>query len=212
VLEEHRRAMPVIRELVARGVPVSVDTMNASTALLAIEAGATLVNDVSGGMVDPAMASVIAETGVQYIAMHWRGPSATMDANAVYTDVVRDVRAELSARVDVLLRAGVRPEKIIVDPGLGFAKTAKQNWQVLRALDELESLGYRVLVGASRKRFLGALLPEGAPMSDRDPATAITSVLAANAGAWGVRVHDVAGTRAALTVWQAWVGDGNGVR
>jgi dihydropteroate synthase len=214
VLEERRRAMPVIRELADRGVPISIDTMNASTALLAIEAGATLVNDVSGGMVDPAMATVIAETGVQYIAMHWRGPSATMDANAVYDDVVRDVRAELLARVDVLLGAGVQPSRIIIDPGLGFAKTSKQNWQILRSLGELESLGYRVLVGASRKRFLGALLPEDAPTSDRDPATAVTSVLAADAGAWGVRVHDVAGTRAALAVWRAWhgYGDGNGPR
>lgn len=208
VQEERRRAMPVIRELIDRGIPVSIDTMNASTALLAIEAGAEIVNDVSGGMVDPRMANVIAETGAQYIAMHWRGPSATMDANAVYTEVVRDVRDELSARVAVLLAAGVRPDRIIIDPGLGFAKNAGQNWQILRHLSELESLGYRVLIGASRKRFLGALLPDGAPTGDRDPATAVTSVLAAEASVWGVRVHDVAGTRAALAVWSAWNGNG----
>ena len=204
VEKEQARVLPVIRELVDRGINVSVDTMNAATAAAAVEIGAVLVNDVSGGLADRGMARVIAETGVEYVAMHWRGHSTDMDAAAVYTDVVRDVRNELKHRVAELIVAGVRPERVILDPGLGFAKTAQHNWQLLGRLRELETLGHRILIGASRKRFLGDLVPEGAPMGDRDPATATISALAAESGVWGVRVHDVAGTLAALQVWEAW--------
>jgi dihydropteroate synthase len=204
VKKEQARVMPVIRELVARDVPVSIDTMNSATAAAAIDAGAVLVNDVSGGLADRGMPRLIAESGIEYIAMHWRGHSAGMDDLAVYTDVVRDVRNELKHRVAELIVAGVRPDRVILDPGLGFAKTAHHNWQLLGRLRELETLGHRVLIGASRKRFLGELLPEGAPTSDRDPATATISALAAESGAWGVRVHDVAGTLEALRVWEAW--------
>lgn len=202
--KEQARVLPVIRELVARDINVSVDTMNAATAVAAVEIGAVLVNDVSGGLADRGMARVIAETGVEYVAMHWRGHSADMDSAAVYTDVVRDVRNELKHRVAELIVAGVRPDRIILDPGLGFAKTAQHNWQLLGRLRELETLGHRVLIGASRKRFLGDLLPEDAPTSDRDPATSTISALAAESGVWGIRVHDVEGTLAALRVWEAW--------
>lgn len=203
---EQARVMPVIRELVDRKIPVSIDTMNAATASAAIDVGAVLVNDVSGGLADRGMPRVIAETGVEFVAMHWRGPSATMDSAANYTDVVRTVRSELKNRVAELIVAGVHPDRIILDPGLGFAKTAQHNWQILGRLRELGTLGHRILIGASRKKFLGALLPEGAPMSDRDPATAVISALAAESGVWGVRVHDVAATLAALQVWESWNG------
>jgi dihydropteroate synthase len=202
--EEQRRSMPVVRELIERGIPVSIDTMNSTTAQVAVQAGVVLVNDVSGGLADTRMADVIAETGVRYVAMHWRGPSATMEANAVYSDVVRDVRGELRDRAEDLRKHGVQQAQIVLDPGLGFAKNADHNWQVLGHLREFETLGYPVLIGASRKRFLGSLLPARAPTDDRDPATAVISALAADAGAWGVRVHDVAGTKAALDVWEAW--------
>jgi len=202
--KEQARVLPVIRELVARDVPVSIDTMNSATAAAAIDLGAVLVNDVSGGLADKKMARLIAESGIEYIVMHWRGHSANMDSAAVYTDVVRDVRNELKHRVAELIVAGVRPDRIILDPGLGFAKTSQHNWQLLGRMRELETLEHRILIGASRKRFLGELVPEDAPTSDRDPATATISALAAESGVWGVRVHDVAGTLAALEVWEAW--------
>ncbi len=202
--KEQARVLPVIRELVARDVPVSIDTMNASTAAAAIDLGAVLVNDVSGGLADKDMPRLIAESRIEYIAMHWRGHSANMNSLAVYTDVVRDVRNELKHRVAELIVAGVRPDRIILDPGLGFAKTSQHNWQLLGRLRELETLGHRVLIGASRKKFLGEMLPDGAPNSDRDPATATISALAAESGVWGVRVHDVAGTLAALETWELW--------
>lgn len=201
--KEQARIMPVLHELVARDIPVSIDTMNASTAAVSIEAGAVLINDVSGGLADRGMPRVIAESGVEFIAMHWRGHSADMDKLATYTDVVRTVRSELKNRVAELIVAGVRPERIILDPGLGFAKTSEHNWQLLGRIRELETLGHRVLIGASRKKFLGELLPEGVPTSERDPATATISALAAESGVWGVRVHDVAGTYSALQVWEA---------
>ncbi len=201
--EEQRRALPVIEGLVNRGIPVSVDTMNASTALAAAELGAVMINDVSGGLADEGMARVAAETGLHFIAMHWRGPSATMHTNAVYSNVVKDVRNELKNRVAELIVNGVRPDRIILDPGIGFAKTAEQNWQLLSNLAALNTIGCPVLIGASRKKFLGALLAADAPTTDRDPATATISALAAQAGVWGVRVHDVAGTCAALDVWEA---------
>jgi dihydropteroate synthase len=202
--QEQVRVLPVIEGLVALGIPVSVDTMNASTAALATEAGAGIINDVSGGLADPEMYRVVAETGRDYVAMHWRGHSEKMNELAVYTNVVREVRTELKARISELIVWGVQPERIIVDPGLGFAKTAEHNWQLLGHLDELVTLGHRVLVGASRKRFLAEFAPDGAPASDRDAATATVSALAAQSGAWAVRVHDVQSTMAALKVWTAW--------
>ncbi|CAN5313465.1 dihydropteroate synthase [soil metagenome] len=201
--DERKRVLPVVRELRARGITVSVDTMNSSTALAAIDAGAEIVNDVSGGLADKKMARVVAETGVHFIAMHWRGGA---DVKAEYADVVTEVRTELKNRVAELIVQGVQPERIVLDPGLGFAKTAEHNWQLLGRLDELSSLGHGILVGASRKRFLGELLPEGAPTDARDQPTAVISALAARSGAWAVRVHDVASTRLALEVWQRWEG------
>jgi dihydropteroate synthase len=198
---EQRRVMPVIRELAQRGIRVSVDTMNSQTALAAAAAGAAIINDVSGGLADPNMRGIAADTGLDFIAMHWRGHSTVMDDLARYDDVVRDVRAELEQRVAELIVVGVAPERIIVDPGLGFAKTTDQSWLLLAHLRELRSLGCPVLVGASRKRFLSPLLPGGTDAKHRDPATALLSGLAAEAGAWGVRVHDVAATRAALDLW-----------
>ena len=199
--DERKRVMPVVRELVARGITVSIDTMHASTALAAVDAGAELINDVSGGLGDDGMARVVAETGVHYVAMHWRGGA---DVQAGYQDVVTEVRSELKSRVAELVVAGVQPEKIVLDPGLGFAKDAGHNWQLLARLDELATLGHGILIGASRKRFIGALLAEGAPMTDRDAPTAVISALAARSGVWAVRVHDVASTRLALDVWDRW--------
>jgi dihydropteroate synthase len=207
--EELRRVLPVVRELAAAGVVVSVDTMRASVAKQALAAGAALVNDVSGGLADPAMARVVADTGAPFVVMHWRGQSADMDALAVYDDVVADVVAELTARMEALLAAGVKAEQLILDPGLGFAKTGEHNWALLGGLDALTALGRPVLVAASRKRFLGTLLadPETGelrPARRRDDATAAISVLSARAGAWAVRVHDVAATADAVRVVAAW--------
>jgi dihydropteroate synthase len=199
--EERKRVMPIVRELVARGITVSIDTMHAQTALAAVDAGAEIINDVSGGLADEGMGRVVAETGVHFVAMHWRGGA---DVEAGYRDVVAEVRAELKARVAELVVVGVEPSRIVLDPGLGFAKDSEDNWQLLGRLDELASLGHGILIGASRKRFTGALLPEGAPMERRDAPTAVISALAARSGAWAVRVHDVPSTRMALDVWEHW--------
>ncbi|MFG2820664.1 dihydropteroate synthase [Kitasatospora sp. NPDC048365] len=208
--EELRRVIPVVRELAAAGVVVSVDTMRAAVAEQAVAAGARLVNDVSGGLADPAMAGVVAATGVPFVVMHWRGQSADMERLAVYgEDVVADVVGELTDRMNALLAAGVKEQQLILDPGLGFAKTSEHNWAVLGRLSALTALGRPVLVAASRKRFLGTLLAnpetgEPRPARQRDDATAAVSVLSAQAGAWAVRVHDVAGTADAVRVVAAW--------
>lgn len=196
--------LPVIRELADHGIRVSVDTMHAATALAAAKAGAAIINDVSGGLGDPAMVDAVIETGLPFIVSHWRGPSDTMNELAHYTNAAREVRAELFNRVGELVVLGVHPDNVIIDPGLGFAKNGAHNWQVLAHLDSFLTLGVPVLVGASRKRFVGELLPARTPIAARDAPTAIISALAAQVGAWGVRVHDVASTRAALDVVDAW--------
>lgn len=192
---EVRRVVPVIKLLSEEGVAVSVDTTRAEVAEAAIAAGASVINDVSGGLADPAMAGVAAAAGVPWILMHWRGHSRDMDSLAEYSDVVAEVRDELLAQVDVAIAAGVAPEAIALDPGLGFAKNAGHNWALLAKLDVFIDLGFPVLVGASRKRFLGTLLADAdgtpRPPDGREDATAAISTLAAAAGAWGVRVHDV---------------------
>jgi dihydropteroate synthase len=201
--EECRRTLPVVAELSRLGVAVSIDTTRAYVATAALAAGAVMVNDVSGGLADPAMGSVVADTGVPWVLMHRRGDSRDMYAQARYDDVVADVRRELCRRVDAALAAGVA-ERIAVDPGLGFAKQPEHDLALLAGLDRITDLGFPVLVGASRKRFLGALLATDdgrpRPLDQRDDATLATSVLAARAGAWGVRVHDVAGSVDAVRV------------
>ncbi|MGY1820640.1 dihydropteroate synthase [Geodermatophilus sp. SYSU D00079] len=200
--EECRRVLPVIRELTDAGVRVSVDTTRAEVAEAALGAGAALVNDVSGGLADTGMARLVADAGVPWVLMHWRGHSREMYAAARYGDVVTEVCAELTARVEDVVAAGVAPEQLVLDPGLGFAKRAEHNWRLLAGLDRIVGLGLPVLVGASRKTFLGRLLAdaEGAvrPAEQRDAATLATTVLAAEAGAWGVRVHDAAASADAV--------------
>jgi dihydropteroate synthase len=202
--QEQLRILPVVGALVRAGISVSVDTMNASTALQSVERGAQYINDVSGGIADFFMPKIVAGTDATFIASHWRGHSVEMDAQALYKDAPSDITRELGERVTALLEAGIKPQNLIVDPGLGFAKNSEHNWQMLGRLGELQALGYPLLVGASRKRFLNALLPDDATMEDRDSATVAVSVLAAQAGAWGVRVHAVARTFAALRVLESW--------
>jgi dihydropteroate synthase len=206
--EELRRVVPVIEALAASGVAVSVDTTRAVVARRALDAGARLVNDVSGGLADPGMLALVADAGVAYVAMHWRGASDVMDANDVYDDVVADVRRELADRVAAMRAAGIRDEQIVLDPGLGFAKTGASNWPLIARLPELIDDGFPVLVGASRKRFIGHLLagPDGAPAPpmERDEATHAISAFVAGAGAWAVRVHDVRGTVHAVRVAAEW--------
>ncbi len=201
---EAARVIPVIRALHQRGIRCSVDTTRAAVAAEAIGAGAQIINDVSGGLADPEMAAVAAATGAPWILMHWRGHSAQMQQHAHYGDVVAEVTAELLVQVDRALRAGVDERSLVIDPGLGFAKNAAHNWALLHGLHRLVGLGLPVLVGASRKRFLGELLagPDGElrPPAEREAATAAVSVLAAQAGAWAVRVHEPQPTRDALAV------------
>jgi len=204
---EQERVMPVVRAFAEAGIPVSIDTMNASTAIAAVEAGARIVNDVSGGLADPDMLAAVAPTGADVALGHWRGHSTDMYAHADYADVVGEVVAELRERAGVAASAGIAPSRVILDPGVGFGKRGDQNWTVLRGLERLVGPGARVLVGTSRKRFLAEALssePAGVDERRRDLATAVTSVLAAQAGAWAVRVHDVAGTRDALTIARSW--------
>lgn len=207
VEEELRRVLPVVSALVAEGAVVSVDTMRAEVARQALAAGAGLVNDVSGGLADDAMVEVVAGAGVPFVAMHWRGHSADMQTRAVYDDVVSQVCAELAERAARLVEQGLSPERLVLDPGFGFAKLAHHNWSLLRRLDRVLALGHPVLVGTSRKAFLGRVGvadgDEARPALDRDAATAATSAYAARAGAWGVRVHHVPSTLDALRVDQA---------
>ena len=206
---ETDRVVPVIKALAAQGLTVSIDTMHADVARAALQNGAQIVNDVSGGRADPAMAPLIAEAGVPWVLMHWRPVSGDRPHQArSYRDVVAEVRAELLASVDDAVAAGVDPGKLLIDPGLGFAKTGQHNWALLHALPELVAIGIPVLLGASRKRFLGVLLagPDGEvrPADGRETATAVISALAALHGAWGVRVHDVRASVDALKVVGAW--------
>ncbi|MEN5073751.1 dihydropteroate synthase [Isoptericola cucumis] len=216
--EELRRVVPVIERLAAHGAVVSVDTTRSAVAERAVAAGARLVNDVSGGLADPRMAHVVAETGVAYVAMHWRGHADVMDDLEVYDDVVAEVAGELAARLDALTAAGVDPRQVVLDPGLGFSKAGTLNWPLLAHLDALHALGRPVLVGASRKRFLGHLLSGShglrddapAPPLARDEATAAVSALAAASGAWAVRVHAARASADAVRVADAWTSAGVG--
>ncbi len=221
--EELARVIPVVEALAAAGVPVSIDTMRAATAGAAVAAGACLINDVSGGLADPDMAAAVAALEADYVAMHWRAPSTEMDARDAYGDVVAEVRSELASRVAALVAAGVDERRIILDPGLGFAKVGESNWPLLARMDEWSG-GARVLVGASRKRFLGAVIDRAAAdravadgaaagraaagraaqPSAREHATTAVTTLAARAGAWAVRVHDVSAACDAIAVVSAW--------
>jgi dihydropteroate synthase len=206
---ETSRVLPVIKELAGQGIRVSIDTMRAEVARAALENGAKIVNDVSGGRADPHMAGLLADAKVPWVLMHWRSVGADRPHEVpAYGDVVAEVRDELLASADAAVAAGVDPANLIIDPGLGFAKTAEHNWALLRALPEFVGTGIPVLVGASRKRFLGALLagPDGEPRppGGRETATAVISALAGLHGAWGVRVHDVRSSVDALKVVEAW--------
>jgi len=207
VEEELGRVVPVIAELASGGAVVSVDTMRSEVAAAALAAGATIVNDVSGGLADPRILDVVADAGARYVAMHWRAHADHMRDFAVYAGpggVVTAVRDELAARVEAILAAGVAPDRIVLDPGLGFAKRAEHNWQLLRDLGPLMSLGHPVLVGASRKSFLGRLLADGRgtqrPVDQREHANTALTVHLARQGVWGLRVHDVRAARDALRV------------
>lgn len=212
---EASRIVQVVKELAAQGVTVSIDTMHAEVARAALDSGARIVNDVSGGRADPAMASLLAEAGVPWVLMHWRPVSPDQPHRAPrYRDVVAEVLAELLSSVDDAVAAGVDPAKLVIDPGLGFAKTGQHNWALLHALPRLVATGIPVLLGASRKRFLGTLLaaPDGSPRppDGRETATAVISALAALYGAWGVRVHDVRASVDAVKVVGAWTHTGPG--
>ncbi len=207
--EEVSRVLPVIEALANEGIVVSVDTMRARTARAAVDAGACLVNDVSGGLADPDMARVVAELECDYVAMHWRAHSKEMNAHDHYDDVLAEVHHELLQRAVTLQEAGVAPERIIIDPGLGFSKAGDSNWALLAGMDVLRGLGPRILIGASRKRFLGATIGAGdgsAPRGadDRDDATTAVTTLAAFHGAWAVRVHEPRPARDAIAVAAAW--------
>jgi dihydropteroate synthase len=184
--EEIARTIPVITELARHGARISIDTMRASTAKAAIKAGATIVNDVSGGLADPHMLNTVAELDVPYIAMHWRGQSKDMNSKAIYTDVVAEVISELGERIEAALDAGIKTDNLIIDPGLGFAKDGEHNWAIIDAMNRFVELGYPVLVGGSRKRFLGGQTPD-----EREQATIDLTKRLATSGIWAVRVHSV---------------------
>lgn len=205
--EELRRVVPVVRGLASEGVTVSVDTMRATVAEQALAAGAVLVNDVSGGLADARMVPAVAAAGAPFVVMHWRGFLTDIHAKPVYEDVVSEVVDELHARVEAAIEGGIAPERIVIDPGLGFSKDAEHDLALLARLDRLRELGHPILVAASRKRFLGRVLagPEGAPppARERDAATAAVSAIAAHQGAWAVRVHEVRATADAVRVAHA---------
>jgi dihydropteroate synthase len=203
--EEQARVLPVIEAIVAElGAKVSIDTMNAETARLAVAAGASIINDVSGGLADPGMFQVAADTGATIIISHWRGFSDQMDTLATYDDVAAEVAAELKARVHAALEAGIKQSQIVIDPGLGFAKDMQQNWKLVARLDKLEELGYPILVGASRKRFIAGVIEPDEPTEvsneRRDLATAVLTALLLQRKIWGVRVHNVLATTDAIRV------------
>ncbi|WP_046777911.1 dihydropteroate synthase [Streptomyces yangpuensis] len=206
--EELRRVVPVVRGLASEGVTVSVDTMRAAVAARAVDAGAALVNDVSGGLADPGMIPAVAAAEVPFVVMHWRGFSAGMNSLAVYDDVIAEVTAELRARIEAVVTGGIAPERLLVDPGLGFAKNAEHDLALLAHMADLRALGFPLLVAASRKRFLGRVLAGGSdatppPARERDAATAAVSAIAAHQGAWAVRVHEVRATADAVRVARA---------
>ena len=184
--EEQARVLPVIAELSKHGAKISIDTMRADTAEKAVQAGAAIINDVSGGLSDPAMFATVKKLGVPYILMHWRGESKEMNSRAIYKDVVTDVISEINSQIDAALDAGINKSQIIIDPGLGFAKDAEHNWEILRNLKQFTSMGYPVLIGASRKRFLGGDNPD-----EREAATIELTKTLVPQGIWGVRVHSV---------------------
>jgi dihydropteroate synthase len=208
---ELNRVIPVVQELNQRGITTSIDTMRASVAEAAVKAGSVLVNDVSGGLADDAMLDTVAGLGCGYVAMHWRAPSENMYEAATYRDVAEDVCDELSARLEACLAAGIKSDLIVLDPGIGFSKLPEHNWDLLKRLDRIRSLGYPVLVGASRKRFLGELLADGdgpRATEGRDVATAAVSALLAARGVWGLRVHDAQATLDAVRVAAAMTSRG----
>ena len=208
--EELARVIPVITRLVERGALVSVDTMRAGVAEAALDAGATVVNDVSGGLADPDILRVVAERDAAYVAMHWRGHSDTMRERATYDDVVAEVTEELRRRVDAALDAGVSPDRLVVDPGLGFAKTADHNWALLQHVADLDGLGLPILLGSSRKSFLGTLLSDAdgtpRPVLDREAANVALTTIAGLLGVWAVRVHEARASVDALKVVGRWMG------
>ncbi len=208
-VQEADRVVPVVAALSADGIPVSIDTMRAEVAAAGLDAGAVVINDVSGGMADPRMLPWLASVSVPYVAMHWRGPSDVMEELARYNDVVEEVIGELRSRLHQIEAAGVDPRRVILDPGLGFAKRSMHNWPLLASLDRLQALGCPLLIGASRKRFLGDVLADSEgprPLDGRDAAGDAVTALAAASGAWGVRVHEVRASRDAVLVARAWVG------
>ena len=192
-IEELNRVIPVIKALASKGARISIDTMRASTAKAAIEAGAQIINDVSGGLADPEMLTTAADLGVPFIAMHWRGHSKDMNSRAVYGDVVKDVISELQERISAATDAGITQDNLIIDPGLGFAKDAHHNWEIIDSIDQFVALGYPVLIGGSRKRFLGGDDPDS-----REAATIELTKRLSTSGIWGVRVHSVKPHKEAL--------------
>ena len=196
--EEVARVIPVIKELVKKDTPISIDTTRASVAEQAIKLGVSYVNDVSGGLADPEMYKLIAKhPKVQYVIMHWRAHSKTMQNHAIYKDVVKEVKEELEERIEDAIKAGVNPDQIIIDPGLGFAKLPEHNWELLRNIDRIALLGYPILIGASRKRFLGELTGSSNP-DDREVASIAVTAMVAKQGVWGVRTHSVKPHRDAI--------------
>lgn len=189
--EELRRVLPVVRALAQDGARISVDTMRSEVAAACVDAGAVIINDVSGGLADEAMLATVADLGVEYVTMHWRGHGSVMNSLAHYDDVVRQVREELQRSVDAALAAGIGPERLRIDPGFGFSKESADNWRLLRHLDQIQAMGFPVLVGVSRKRFIADLPGGRRDPQDRDAATAAVTALCAERGIWAVRTHAV---------------------